>query len=127
MAIPLKLLQQRDPFRLPWHGLKIDLVLECTGLFTNRNQAANHLQAGARKIIVSAPGKDIDATIIYGVNHQQLDGSEQIISRTTCTTKCLAQVAKVLDQATGIGGLMTTIHAYTNDQHLCEYLLSTYR
>lgn len=117
----IELLQQRDPSRLPWHELKVDLVLECTGLFTNRSQAATHLQAGASKVIVSAPGKDMDATIVYGVNHQQLDGSEQIISNASCTTNCLAPIAKVLDQAIGIeSGLMTTIHAYTNDQHLCD-------
>ncbi len=117
----IELIRQRDPAQLPWRELSVDLVLECTGLFTHRKQAADHLHAGAGKVILSAPGEDMDATIVYGVNHKQLDGSETIISNASCTTNCLAPVAKVLHQAVGIErGLMTTIHAYTNDQNLSD-------
>ncbi|MFC6673021.1 type I glyceraldehyde-3-phosphate dehydrogenase [Marinobacterium aestuariivivens] len=111
----------RNPAELPWGSLNIDVVYECTGLFTSRDKAAAHLQAGARKVIISAPGKDVDATVVYGVNDSSLRQSDQIISNASCTTNCLAPVAQVLQREVGIeSGLMTTIHAYTNDQNLSD-------
>mgnify|MGYP001322640780 CR=1 FL=1 len=117
----IKLLQQRDPSQLPWNQLNIDLVLECTGLFTQRQECQAHLDAGADKVIVSAPGTNLDATIVYGVNHHTLTGNERIISNASCTTNCLAPMAKILNDAFGIEqGQMTTIHSYTNDQLLTD-------
>jgi len=117
----IKLFQQRDPSKLPWGELKIDLVLECTGLFTKREASQAHIDAGAGKVIVSAPGTDLDATIVYGVNHETLTGNERIISNASCTTNCLAPMAKILNDAFGIEqGQMTTIHSYTNDQLLTD-------
>lgn len=117
----IKLFQQRDPSKLPWRELSVDLVLECTGLFTKREQCQAHLDAGAGKVIVSAPGTNLDATIVYGVNHATLTGNERIISNASCTTNCLAPMAKILNDAFGIEqGQMTTIHAYTNDQLLTD-------
>ena len=118
----LRVFAERDPSKLPWGELGIDVVLECTGLFKNREKAGMHLQAGAKKVIISAPGAaDIDATIGYGVNEGDLKSSHQIISNASCTTNCLAPMAKVLDESVGIvRGLMTTIHAYTNDQVLTD-------
>ncbi len=117
----IKLLQQRDPAQLPWQALAIDVVLECSGYFTERDKAMAHIQAGAQKVIVSAPGKQMDATIVFGVNDQSLNGSEQIISNASCTTNCLAPVAKVLNELVGIEqGSMTTIHAVTNDQSITD-------
>ena len=117
----IKLFQQRDPSKLPWRELQIDLVLECTGLFTKREQCQAHIDAGATKVIVSAPGTNLDATIVYGVNHETLTGSERIISNASCTTNCLAPMAKILNDAFGIEqGQMTTIHSYTNDQLLTD-------
>ena len=117
----IKLLQQRDPSKLPWGELNIDLVLECTGLFTKREQSQAHIDAGAGKVIVSAPGTGLDATIVYGVNHETLTGTERIISNASCTTNCLAPMAKILNDAFGIEqGQMTTIHSYTNDQLLTD-------
>ncbi|TLX65174.1 type I glyceraldehyde-3-phosphate dehydrogenase [Stutzerimonas nosocomialis] len=111
----------RNPAELPWREHRVDVVFECTGLFTSRDKAAAHLEAGASKVIISAPGKDVDATIVYGVNHQSLRQSHQIISNASCTTNCLAPVAQVLQRELGIEqGLMTTIHAYTNDQNLSD-------
>ncbi|WP_172147331.1 type I glyceraldehyde-3-phosphate dehydrogenase [Pseudomonas tumuqii] len=111
----------RNPAELPWQALKVDVVFECTGLFTERDKAAAHLAAGARKVIISAPAKGADATIVYGVNHDILRQSMQIISNASCTTNCLAPVAQVLQRELGIEhGLMTTIHAYTNDQNLSD-------
>ncbi|HLD65934.1 MAG TPA: type I glyceraldehyde-3-phosphate dehydrogenase [Pseudomonas sp.] len=111
----------RNPAELPWKAQQIDLVFECTGLFTDRDKAAAHLSAGARKVIISAPGKGADATVVYGVNHDILRQSHQIISNASCTTNCLAPVAQVLHRELGIEhGLMTTIHAYTNDQNLSD-------
>jgi glyceraldehyde 3-phosphate dehydrogenase len=111
----------RNPAELPWKDLNVDVVFECTGLFTTRSKAAAHLDAGASKVIISAPGKDVDATIVYGVNDNILRQSHQIISNASCTTNCLAPVAQVLDRELGIEhGLMTTIHAYTNDQNLSD-------
>jgi glyceraldehyde 3-phosphate dehydrogenase len=111
----------RDPAQLPWKDQQIDVVFECTGLFTSRDKAAAHLTAGARKVIISAPAKGADATVVYGVNHDVLRQSHQIISNASCTTNCLAPVAQVLHRELGIEqGLMTTIHAYTNDQVLTD-------
>ena len=111
----------RNPADLPWKDLDVDVVFECTGLFTDRDKAAAHLSAGARKVIISAPAKGADATIVYGVNEGSLRADQQIISNASCTTNCLAPVAQVLQRELGIeSGLMTTIHAYTNDQNLSD-------
>ncbi|MGI6329285.1 MAG: type I glyceraldehyde-3-phosphate dehydrogenase [Bacilli bacterium] len=113
----IKVFSKRNPLNLPWKELDIDLVFECSGVFTSKEKASFHLQAGAKKVLVSAPaGKDVK-TIVYGVNHQTLTGEEEIISAASCTTNCLAPVLKVIDEALGIKkGFMTTVHAYTNDQ-----------
>jgi glyceraldehyde 3-phosphate dehydrogenase (phosphorylating) len=113
---------ERDPGKLPWAKLGVDVVLECTGLFASKEKASAHLAAGAKKVVISAPaGKDIDATIVYGVNHDTLKASHTVISNASCTTNCLAPIAKVVNDAVGIEyGLMTTIHAYTNDQVLTD-------
>ena len=117
----IAMLSVRSPSELPWAELKVDVVYECTGFFTSRAAAAQHIAAGARKVIISAPAGDADATVVYGVNHDTLDASCQIISNASCTTNCLAPVAKVLDRAVGIEqGSMTTVHAYTNDQSLSD-------
>lgn len=114
-------LSERDPSKLPWKALDVDVVLECTGLFTSRDKASAHLAAGAKKVIVSAPGTDMDATVVYGINHDSLQASHRIISNASCTTNCLAPVAKPLHDAIGIeSGFMTTVHAYTNDQNLSD-------
>ncbi len=111
----------RNPAELPWKDQRVDVVFECTGLFTDRDKAAAHIAAGARKVIISAPAKGADATVVYGVNHDSLRQSHQIISNASCTTNCLAPVAQVLQRALVIEqGLMTTIHAYTNDQNLSD-------
>jgi glyceraldehyde 3-phosphate dehydrogenase len=125
----LKVFAERDPSKLPWAEMDVDVVLECTGLFKNREKAGLHLQAGAKKVILSAPGAaDIDATIVYGVNESDLKASDQIISNASCTTNCLAPMAKALDETVGIvRGLMTTIHAYTNDQVLTDVYHSDLR
>lgn len=119
----------RNPAELPWKAENIDVVFECTGLFTDRNKAAAHITAGARKVIVSAPSKGADATVVYGVNHNVLRQSHQIISNASCTTNCLAPIAQILHREWGIeSGLMTTIHAYTNDQNLTDvYHTDLYR
>ncbi len=108
--------------KLPWAELKVDVVLECTGLFTTKERAGAHLKAGARKVVISAPGgKDVDATIVFGVNHKSLKASDTVISNASCTTNCLAPLVKPLHDAIGIvTGLMTTVHAYTNDQVLTD-------
>lgn len=112
---------ESDPHALPWHLLDIDVVYECTGRFTNREAAGIHLKQGAKRVIVSAPTKEADATIVYGVNHNSLKSSHHVISNASCTTNCLAPMAKVINDAIGIReGIMTTIHAYTNDQHLSD-------
>lgn len=117
----IRVLNERDPSLLPWAELEIDLVLECTGLFTQRESAAKHLEAGAHRVLVSAPGSDMDATIVHGVNHHLLRDEHQIISNASCTTNCLAPLAQVLYEAVGIkSGLMTTVHAFTNDQVLTD-------
>jgi len=112
---------ERNPADLPWGKLNVDVVYECTGIFTSRDKAKAHLDAGAKKVIISAPGADVDATVVYGVNHNILKASDEIISNASCTTNCLAPIAKVLSDKFGIEyGSMTTIHAYTNDQHLSD-------
>lgn len=117
----IALYQQRDPAQLPWQALGVDVVLECSGLFTSKATTQAHLDAGAKKVIISAPGKGVDATIVFGVNDDILTGNEQIISAASCTTNCLAPVAKVLNQLVGIEtGSMTTIHAVTNDQNIID-------
>jgi glyceraldehyde 3-phosphate dehydrogenase len=118
----IKVCAERDPAKLPWGELGVDVVLECTGLFTTKEKAGAHIAAGAKKVIISAPGgKDVDGTFVYGVNHDQLTAQHQIISNASCTTNCLAPLAKVLHEKIGIvHGLMTTIHAYTNDQVLTD-------
>jgi glyceraldehyde 3-phosphate dehydrogenase len=118
----IKMVSERDPEKLPWKDLEIDVVHECTGLFTSRDKAAKHIIAGAKKVIISAPaGKDVDATVVYGVNQHTLKASHAIISNASCTTNCLAPLAKPLHEKLGIvQGLMTTIHAYTNDQVLLD-------
>jgi len=118
----IKVLAERDPAKLPWKELGVDVVLECTGLFKDRASAGKHIEAGATKVLISAPGgKDIDATVVFGVNEGVLKASDQIVSNASCTTNCLAPMAKVLHESVGIEhGLMTTIHAYTNDQVLTD-------
>lgn len=112
-------LSESDPRKLPWKKMNIDVVYECTGFFTSRDKAMGHIEAGATKVIISAPANDADATVVYGVNHDCLTAESQIISNASCTTNCLAPVAKVLNDTIGIEqGSMTTIHAYTNDQNL---------
>ncbi len=118
----IKVCAERDPAKLPWGELGVDVVLECTGLFTSKAKAGAHLAAGAKKVIISAPGgSDVDGTFVYGVNHDQLKATHTVISNASCTTNCLAPLAKVLHEKIGIvHGLMTTIHAYTNDQVLTD-------
>ncbi|WP_125561307.1 type I glyceraldehyde-3-phosphate dehydrogenase [Pseudoalteromonas rubra] len=117
----ITLTQERDPEQLPWRDLNVDIVLECTGLFTSRETAGKHITAGAKKVIVSAPGTDMDATVVHGVNSEVINADSTIISNASCTTNCLAPVAKALNDTIGIEqGSMTTIHAYTNDQNLCD-------
>ena len=113
--------QMKDPSSLPWKSLNIDLVLECTGIFTNKIDASKHLNAGAKKVIISAPGTDVDKTIVYGVNHTSLDSSDLVISNASCTTNCLAPIAMVINQAFGIeSGIINTVHAFTNDQNVLD-------
>ncbi|MFQ5994758.1 MAG: type I glyceraldehyde-3-phosphate dehydrogenase [Acidiferrobacterales bacterium] len=118
----IRVVSERDPTQLPWSSLGVDLVMECTGLFTSKDKASAHLQAGAKKVIISAPGgKDVDATIVYGVNDNVLKNTDTVISNASCTTNCLAPLVKPLHESIGVvHGLMTTIHAYTNDQVLID-------
>lgn len=118
----IRFLSERDPGKLPWDALGVDVVLECTGLFAKRDKAAAHLKAGAKKVVISAPaGNGVDATIVYGVNHETLTSDHQIISNASCTTNCLAPMIQALHEPLGVvHGLMTTIHAYTNDQQLTD-------
>jgi len=118
----IQVVAERDPAKLPWKALGVDVVMECTGLFTSKAKAGAHIQAGARKVIISAPGeKDVDRTVVYGVNHKELKGSDTVISNASCTTNCLAPLVKALDDRIGVlSGLMNTIHSYTNDQVLTD-------
>ncbi len=118
----IRVFAQRDPAQLPWQSMGVDVVLECTGLFTSKERASAHLRGGAKKVIISAPGgKDVDATVVYGVNHQKLKASDTVISNASCTTNCLAPLVAPLHQRIGVvNGLMTTVHAYTNDQVLTD-------
>jgi glyceraldehyde 3-phosphate dehydrogenase len=118
----IRVFAQRDPAQIPWGSLGVDVVLESTGFFTTKEKASAHIRGGAKKVIISAPGgKDVDATVVYGVNHKTLKSSHTVISNASCTTNCLAPLVKPLHEAIGVtNGLMTTIHAYTNDQVLVD-------
>ncbi len=118
----IRVMAERDPAQLPWGELGVDVVMECTGLFASKEKASAHLQAGARKVLISAPGgSDVDASVVFGVNHDVLRADHQVVSNASCTTNCLAPLVKPLNDAIGIEqGLMTTIHAYTNDQVLTD-------
>jgi glyceraldehyde 3-phosphate dehydrogenase len=118
----IRVLKSRDPAALPWGELGAEVVLECTGLFTSKEKASAHLKGGAKKVVISAPGgKDVDATVVYGVNHDVLRSDMTVISNASCTTNCLAPLAKVINDGIGmVHGIMTTIHAYTNDQVLTD-------
>jgi glyceraldehyde 3-phosphate dehydrogenase len=119
----IRVTAEKDPANLPHAELGVDLVLECTGFFTDRESCGKHLDAGAKKVLISAPGKNVDLTVVYGVNHDRLEAGHTIVSNASCTTNCLAPVAKVLNDALGIErGFMTTIHAYTNDQKILDQI-----
>jgi glyceraldehyde 3-phosphate dehydrogenase len=119
---------ERDPSKLPHGNNNVDVALECTGFFTDRDKASAHIAAGAKKVLISAPAKGVDLTVVYGVNHDKLSAEHTIVSNASCTTNCLAPVAKVLNDAIGIErGLMTTIHAYTNDQKILDQIHSDLR
>jgi glyceraldehyde 3-phosphate dehydrogenase len=118
---PIEVLAERDPSKLPWAAMNIDVVMECTGVFSDREKAALHLKAGAKKVLVSAPSKGADLTVVYGVNHERLERKHEVISNASCTTNCLAPVAKVINDLCGLSqGYMTTIHSYTNDQRILD-------
>jgi len=118
---PLKVYAERDPANIPWGDLGVEVVLECTGIFTDRGKASAHLEAGAKKVLISAPSKDADMTVVYGVNHETLNGGHKIVSNASCTTNCLAPVAKVVHELCGLSqGFMTTVHSYTNDQRILD-------
>ncbi|MFL6602157.1 MAG: type I glyceraldehyde-3-phosphate dehydrogenase [Steroidobacteraceae bacterium] len=125
----IRVLAERDPAKLPWGDLGVEFVLECTGLFTSKAKAGAHLKGGAKKVMISAPGgDDVDATIVYGVNHNVLKKDHTVVSNASCTTNCLAPMAKVLHEKVGIvAGIMTTIHSYTNDQVLTDVYHSDLR
>src|SRR5207244_2869314 len=118
----IRVVAERNPAQLPWKDLGVDVVLECTGFFTTKEKASAHIKGGAKKVIISAPGgKDVDATIVYGVNHGTLKAAHTVISNASCTTNCLVPLVKPLHDAIGVSaGLMTTVHAYTNDQVLTD-------
>ena len=120
----IKVFAQRDPALIPWGELKVDVVMECTGFFTTKEKASAHIRGGAKKVVISAPGgKDVDATIVYGVNHQVLTSAMTVISNASCTTNCLAPMVKPLHDKIGVvNGLMTTVHSYTNDQVLTDVM-----
>ncbi|MCJ8159478.1 type I glyceraldehyde-3-phosphate dehydrogenase [Sphingomonas sp. LaA6.9] len=119
----IRVTAERDPAKLPHKELGVDIALECTGFFTNRESAQKHLDAGARRVLISAPAKGVDLTVVYGVNHDKLTAEHVIVSNASCTTNCLAPVAKVLNDTVGIErGLMTTVHAYTNDQKILDQI-----
>lgn len=118
---PIKVFSERDPAQLPWGENDIDVVMECTGFFTDKAKAQAHIEAGAKKVLISAPGKEADLTVVYGVNHDKLEASHTVVSNASCTTNCLVPVAKVLDDLCGIEqGFMTTVHAYTSDQRILD-------
>ena len=120
-AGPIKVLAEREIAKLPWRDLKVDVVAECTGIFTKRDAAGRHLDAGAKRVLVSAPAEGADITVCYKVNHEQLRPEHKVVSNASCTTNCLAPLAKVLQDAVGIArGHMTTIHSFTNDQNLLD-------
>ncbi|MCW5752903.1 MAG: type I glyceraldehyde-3-phosphate dehydrogenase [Alphaproteobacteria bacterium] len=117
----MKVTAERDPAKLPWKELGVDVALECTGIFTSKEKAGAHLAAGAKRVLISAPADGVDLTVVYGVNHEKLDKSHTIISNASCTTNCLAPVAQVLNEAVGIErGFMTTVHSYTGDQPVLD-------
>ncbi|MEM9494958.1 MAG: type I glyceraldehyde-3-phosphate dehydrogenase [Pseudomonadota bacterium] len=120
---PIKVIAERDPTKLPWGDMGVDIVYECTGIFTARDKAAMHLDAGAKRVLVSAPASGADKTIVYGVNHESLTGDDLVVSNASCTTNCLAPVAKVIADTVGIErGYMTTVHSYTGDQPTLDTL-----
>ena len=124
----IRVYSERQPKKLPWSKLKIDLVLECTGIFTKKEDAIKHILAGSRKVLISAPGADVDYTVVYGVNDRGLKDKYKVVSNASCTTNCLAPVAKVLNDKIGIeSGFMTTVHAYTGDQPVLDTLHSDFR
>ena len=124
----IRVTAERDPAKLPHGDNGVDLVLECTGFFTDRDACQKHIDGGARKVLISAPGKNVDLTVVYGVNHDKLEAGHTIVSNASCTTNCLAPVAKVLNDSVGIErGLMTTVHAYTNDQKILDQIHSDLR
>ena len=124
-AGPIKVTAERDPAALPWGDLGVDIAFECTGLFVDRESAGKHIDAGANKVLISAPGKNVDNTIVYGVNHETLSADHKVVSNASCTTNCLAPVADVLNKAVGIEkGFMTTVHAFTGDQPVLDTLHS---
>ena len=128
LSSPIKVLAERDPSKLPWKDMDIDIVMECTGIFADKDKASMHLDAGAKRVLVSAPAKGADLTVVYGVNHDKLTGDHKVVSNASCTTNCLAPVAKVINDLCGIqSGFMTTIHAYTNDQRILDQAHSDMR
>ncbi|HEY6702965.1 MAG TPA: type I glyceraldehyde-3-phosphate dehydrogenase [Xanthobacteraceae bacterium] len=125
---PIKVTAIKDPASLPWKELGVDVALECTGLFTSKDKASAHLSAGAKCVLISAPAEGVDLTVVYGVNHDRLTKEHRVVSNASCTTNCLAPVAKVLNEGIGIErGLMTTVHAYTNDQKILDQIHSDLR
>ncbi len=117
----IKIIAERNPANLPWAELGVDIVFECTGLFTARDKAAQHLTAGAKTVLISAPGTDADLTVVYGVNHSKISGEHKILSNASCTTNCLAPVAAALHESVGIvSGLVNTVHSFTNDQNITD-------
>lgn len=121
----IKVTAERDPANLPHAANGVDIALECTGFFTDKDSASKHLSAGAKRVLISAPAKNVDLTVVYGVNHDQLTGEHLVVSNASCTTNCLAPMAKVLHEKIGIErGLMTTIHSYTNDQKILDQIHS---
>jgi glyceraldehyde 3-phosphate dehydrogenase len=124
----IKVTAERDPAKLPHGDNSVEIALECTGFFTDRDSAQKHIDAGAKKVLISAPAKGVDLTVVYGVNHDKLEAGHTIVSNASCTTNCLAPVAKVMNETIGIErGLMTTIHAYTNDQKILDQIHSDLR
>ncbi|PHQ68793.1 MAG: type I glyceraldehyde-3-phosphate dehydrogenase [Sneathiella sp.] len=122
---PIRVTAERNPADLPWGELNVDIAFECTGIFTQRNKAALHIDAGAKKVLISAPGKDVDLTVVFGVNDDKIEAGHTVISNASCTTNCLAPVAQVLNEAVGIThGFMTTVHSFTGDQPVLDTLHS---